>query len=662
VTRWLISAGIALTGWAGITAAGPPQARIEPASPAISVRSAYPAVFEADCFATARLPPLERAKAEEWLLGALDREGLYTVATGLKPLSSGVRAFRFSATAPDLSEVDEARRIVSVLQCGEGLTSFVHQFAVTFEGERSAEIMLVHRPAFDRVLEEHRGFFAPHGLSPGIPPAQALAIVESLPRADRYRALGYLFGFPDYAVDFFVKATAPEADAGPGKDREFFSVPVYRGNSGSFVWAVPLGHQTRPEDRNILDQAADVLSAYTSLRARFVDDSPGQTTDAGALLREWFCDGSRMCGVDRVSVQMTAGSRASRSDGPAYAAPDAQADGRATFRLQAPAAREVTLWGEWMPPGRTLPLSRDREGTWSLDVGPLEAGPYLYAFNVDGLRVADPANRRVKSGYPGLASVVDLPGDLTGFAAIRPLPHGTVHVERYRSGPTGAMRRAHIYTPPGFDANARRRYPTAFLLHGSWDNDNDWLELGRAGIILDNLLAAGRVEPMILVMPDGHPFPSFDTKTRAQNLALLRAEILDVLIPLVERSYRASPRPDDRAIVGLSMGGVQALHIGLGALNRFGSIGALSAPGDLPLGPSLEEAWGATLADARQMNRLRLFWLACGRDDELMPLAREVRDTLARHNVRHIWRETEGDHNWIAWRRHWLELAPRLFR
>ena len=348
--------------------------------------------------------------------------------------------------------------------------------------------------------------------------------------------------------------------------------------------------------------------------------------------------------------------------GPPSEAPTVRPDGRVSYRLRAPAARQVTLWGEWMRPESTLPLTRDADGIWSIDVGPLDAGLYLYAFDVDGLRVADPMNRRVTHGYPGLASLVEIPGASAVFMAVRPVPHGTVHVVRYASPATGTLRQAQIYTPPGFDASSRRRYPTAYLLHGSSDNDTGWVEPGRAGIIVDNLLAAGQAVPMVLVMPDGHPFPSFELNTRMQNLELLREDLLRALIPLAERDYRASSRREDRAIVGLSMGGAQALHIGVSAVETFGSIGLFSTPGDIPFSAPFEIAQAANLKNPERLNRLRLFWVACGRDDPLLGEARQVSEVLKRHGVRHTWRETNGSHDWNTWRRYWFEMAPLLFR
>lgn len=363
------------------------------------------------------------------------------------------------------------------------------------------------------------------------------------------------------------------------------------------------------------------------------------------------------------AILLLAGANALRGQqDPAFDAPEVKTDRTVLFRLEAPAARRVLLWGEWMPAGSTVPLARGADGAWTAAVGPLAPGLYLYSFDVDGLRAADPANRRVKNGYPGLSSLVEIPGPEADFLSIRDVPHGTIHVERYVSAATSVQRRFHVYTPPGFVRSSSRSYPTAYLLHGSSDTDTDWLEPGRAGIILDNLLAAGKAVPMLLVMVDGHPFPSFDTKTRGRNLALLRDEIFDVVMPRLERDYGASPRPQDRALVGVSMGGAQALHLGMGALDKVGSLGLLSTPGDIPFEPPFEQMQAAALADVGRVNALRLFWMACGRDDPMLAEAKQISEALTHRKILHVWRETEGAHDWVTWRRYWAELASRLFR
>lgn len=259
---------------------------------------------------------------------------------------------------------------------------------------------------------------------------------------------------------------------------------------------------------------------------------------------------------------------------PAFDIPNVRKDRTVEFRIAAPGARAVALHGEWMPQGSSVGMEKQPSGIWSLTVGPLAPDLYQYAFEIDGLRVPDPLNRLVKNGYPGLSSLLEVPG--APFLTIRDVPHGTVHVHSYVSRATNTTRRLHVYTPPGYNPLARRVYPVLVLLHGSWDNDSAWIQVGRAGIIMDNLLADQSANPMVIVMPDGHTHPSFEVTTRPRNLELLERDLAEEILPLIERTYLVARNPKARAIAGFSMGGAQALHLGL-TLPAFGTVGAFSA-------------------------------------------------------------------------------------
>ena len=260
------------------------------------------AVYQTQCFALDRLEPADRTLAAEWLEAALDREGLYTLIGGLKPISTGVHSLKFDTAQPDLTGLDQARRIAAALSCG-GVSAFVHIFAAASGTERFADLVLVNQPALDHTLREHRAFFAPLGLTPGTPGLQVMAMIDHLPREPRYRGLGHLFGFPDHAVDFFVAATVPDKPVvGPGKDRDFFSVPVFRDGTNYFVWAVPLGHTPLPADTAIVEKAAPILKSYRERRAHFI--GPGKS-GAPELLRDWLCDNTGMCAADRALQRLS---------------------------------------------------------------------------------------------------------------------------------------------------------------------------------------------------------------------------------------------------------------------------------------------------------------------------------------------------------------------
>jgi len=313
-------------------------------------------------------------------------------------------------------------------------------------------------------------------------------------------------------------------------------------------------------------------------------------------------------------------------------------------------------------PGR-LPLAKGDDGVWSLTVGPLPADLYSYSFQADGLQVLDPRNPLVKLGATSSnTSLVDIPGERAAFHAIRDVPHGTVHVHHYASKPAASMRRLHVYTPPGYEKNGQTKYPVLYLLHGSGDTDAEWYYLGRAGIILDNLLAAGKSRPMLIVMTDGHPVK--DPAARPQNTARFSEDLLTEVIPLIERTYRVNTSRDQRALAGLSMGGMQTLTVGLANLDKFSYLGVFSAGagGRERDASAFERTHAAVLAKPEDTNKkLRLFWIACGKTDFLLPSVEALLESLNKHNIRHTWRPTEGGHTWTNWRFYLAEFLPLLF-
>lgn len=333
-----------------------------------------------------------------------------------------------------------------------------------------------------------------------------------------------------------------------------------------------------------------------------------------------------------------------------YGGPEVSADRTVVLSLTAPQARAVHVWGDWMREDAGVPMTRGADGVWTAVTPVLTPGPHLYAFLVDGLRVADPANRRVKNGYPGISSVLDVPA-----AGAAPDARGVTHIHTYVNRETGRVRSLHVYTPARFGADTR--LPVLYLLHGSTDGDRDWTLLGQAGELLERLVRDGAARPMLLVMPDGHPYPSLDVSTRADNLRLLDAEFVQTIAPLVERAYHPAAGTAQRAILGASMGGAQALHLTARHPGMFGTVVGLSAPGDIPSGPTLLDAWRGHARDGEPG-----VWLYCGSADPFLADARRVRDQLQTLGRRADWIETPGAHDWPTWRAH-LELAlRRLFR
>jgi enterochelin esterase family protein len=338
------------------------------------------------------------------------------------------------------------------------------------------------------------------------------------------------------------------------------------------------------------------------------------------------------------------------------ASPEVHPDRRVTFRVSAPKASDVTLTADWLPAGTTERLTKGDRGVWSVTVGPLAPGIAIYNFTIDGVAVPDPVNPRVKLRARTSASLVEVPGDGTELWEPGAAPHGRVELAYVPSKALpGQTREVRVYTPPGYDRDPARRYPVLYLFHGNNDTAAGWTDVGRAHFILDNLIAQGKAVPMLVVMPWGHAAPYGG----ADNARLFERFLLDDVLPAVERTYRTAPGRENRAIAGLSMGGGQAIQIGLGHLDLFSHIGAFSAavPGDFAT------RFKALLDDPDGTNaRLKLFYLACGRQDGLFTRSRQLDETLTAKGIRHTFSPSDGLHNYAVWRLYLGQMAPMLFR
>jgi enterochelin esterase-like enzyme len=343
--------------------------------------------------------------------------------------------------------------------------------------------------------------------------------------------------------------------------------------------------------------------------------------------------------------------------------PEVHPDGRVTFRLRAPNAQKVELRLE---PLGTKPMQKDERGVWSFTTEPLPPDIYTYSFAVDGLKVLDPANPLLKYNLLNTDSQVHVPGPASLPWEINDVPHGVVHRHLYRSAILGDDRPFLVYTPPGYDPTAKEPYPVLYLLHGYSDAEDAWISVGRANIILDNLIAQGKARPMLIVMPLGYGNKEViaggwaglrNTAVWQDSIRKFREVLLQEVIPQVEKTYRVEADRDARAIAGLSMGGTQSLFIGLNAPDRFGWIGAFSCGG---LDANFEKAYPA--ASEKVNEQLHLLWIACGPQDGLIGLNRNLVEWLKSKDIRLTWLETPGGHSFTVWRRYLAELAPLLFQ
>jgi enterochelin esterase family protein len=335
------------------------------------------------------------------------------------------------------------------------------------------------------------------------------------------------------------------------------------------------------------------------------------------------------------------------------------ADGRVSFRLFAPKATEVFVRTEGPAPFANQPLVRGDSGVWGV-TAQVPPDLYIYWYEVDGVPVVDPKNNRPRVNMSTVRSLLDVPGSASEFFAEKAVPHGQVAAIHYQSTALGVPRRMHVYTPPGYTTGSTR-YPVLYLLHGAGDNDQSWLMAGRANFIFDNLIAASKAKPMIVVMPAGHtPAPLAGAPPNPNAFA---SDVLSDIIPYVERNYRTLPGRQHRAIAGLSMGGQQTLNIGLTNLDKFSQLGVFSSGWFGQDGAAnFARNNTALLSDPKLNDRIRLFWLATGKDDFVMPSTKSSLAMLDQHKVRYTYKETDGGHTWPNWRAYLNEFTPLLFR
>jgi enterochelin esterase-like enzyme len=342
--------------------------------------------------------------------------------------------------------------------------------------------------------------------------------------------------------------------------------------------------------------------------------------------------------------------------------PEVNAGNTVTFRFRAPNAQQVFLAREGAD---RLAMQKDENGVWSVTTESLEPDLYGYSFVADGVALIDPANPLMKPNLLSPQSVVHVPGPPSLPWEIGNVPRGAVHHHFYKSEIVGDHRDFFVYTPPGYDAKARKRYPVLYLLHGYSDDASGWTAVGRAHIIMDNLIAAGKAKPMLIVMPLGYGAPEIVSRTgpafrdaglRDRNFSRFRDALLKEVLPEVERSYSVDKDRAARAIAGLSMGGAESLYTGLNALDRFAWVGAFSSGG---LGEDFEATFPGLGASANK--QLRLLWLACGKEDRLMGFNRKFIDFLKTKQIEPVWIETPGAHTWMVWRRYLADFAPLLF-
>jgi enterochelin esterase-like enzyme len=373
---------------------------------------------------------------------------------------------------------------------------------------------------------------------------------------------------------------------------------------------------------------------------------------------------------DAATAGPSPGGRGGRgAQGPVVVSPEIRKDRRVIFRINAPQAQSVRLTGSDIPGNlQGAAMIKGTNGVWEVTLGPIDPGAYRYNFNVDRVSVIDPQNPSTSESNNDTWSLFYVPG--ADFMDLHNVPHGAVASVPYYSSALKKWRRMHVYTPPGYELG-RGKYPILYLLHGAGDSDDSWTSVGRAGFILDNLIAANKAKPMIIVMPAGHT--SQNTAGIAGSSAAqdeFSEEFVTDIMPYAETHYRVMADRQHRAIAGLSMGGSQTLNIAIPHLDKFAYIGVFSSgliagllgtQAQAP-GASWEQLHQSELDNAAAKKGLKLVWFSTGTDDRLITTSKSTVDLLQKHGFNAVFQDSPGGHTWINWRNYLSEFAPQLFQ
>ena len=345
--------------------------------------------------------------------------------------------------------------------------------------------------------------------------------------------------------------------------------------------------------------------------------------------------------------------------------PDVQNDS-VTFRLKADYATVVKLSGSWMPNpwGDTIDMTRGENNVWEVTIPLPEPEIYTYNFIADGVSVNDPQNVMVQRDGSRYLSMLLVDGERTeNYKSAE--QRGTISHPWYDSKILGINRRLTVYTPYGYEANPKAKYPVLYLLHGAGGDEEAWSSMGRTAQILDNLIAKGLAKPMIVVMPNGNPnqqaaqtfgLPTTEYDWRdPANRNLYVQSLVEEIVPFIEKNYRTVAKKSHRAIAGLSMGGGHTIAASGMYPNAFDYICPLS------MGANKSEELNAQLQGIKKAG-YKLYWLACGNTDFLFEQANQLDEALTENGLEHTYYVSEGGHVWANWRLYLNTFAPLLFK
>jgi enterochelin esterase-like enzyme len=333
-------------------------------------------------------------------------------------------------------------------------------------------------------------------------------------------------------------------------------------------------------------------------------------------------------------------------------------DSRVIFHVKAPDAQKVQI-----DLVKKYDMVKDTGGVWEITTDPVSEGFHYYSLLIDGLAVADPASETFY-GMGRMASGIEIPFKGDDYYAIKDVPHGDIRIKHYYSTVFNQWRQFYIYTPAGYDVNTNEKYPVLYILHGGGEDERGWATQGKADLILDNLIAEKKAKPMLVVMPDGNTntdFAGFGEMT----LRIFEAEMKRCIIPFVEKNYRVETDSKNRALAGLSMGGIQTLYAGMNNTELFSYIGVFSSGWILPMQSKLADAQYDFMKKNIDMikSSLKLLWIGIGgKEDIAYNNCQAMLSKFDEMKIKYIYDDYPGGHAWPVWRHDLYEIAPLLFK
>ena len=344
--------------------------------------------------------------------------------------------------------------------------------------------------------------------------------------------------------------------------------------------------------------------------------------------------------------------------------PQVNSEGRVRAQIMAPDANYVQL----DIGGVKYDMVKDENGLWTGESAPQDQGFHYYQLNIDGASVPDPGTNYFY-GAGRWGSGIEIPVYDGQFYAMKDVPHGLVSAVNYYSKLTQSFRRCFVYTPPGYEANTDERYPVLYLQHGSFEDETGWPGQGKANLIIDNLIAAEKAAPMIVVMDNGYAYkPQDNTADNIRPVSVFEEVMITEIIPMIDTKFRTMPERKHRAIAGLSMGANQTMRIIMNNLDKFSNYGGFSGTSNYPSANEIdvETFLDGKFNDGKKVNeQIDVLWLGLGtKEPEPFPGSiGAFRKMLDKQGIEHTYYESQGTaHEWQTWRRSLYQYAQLLFK